>query len=92
MKRKQLAIYAGDCPFDEMLKVLAEEKHYTTCFYLRCSECGKIYFFGACIRGTPIYKHIEDIKKKIDNIIWGNEGIYSKKCFVYSCSDHKFGI
>ena len=80
VKRKQLEIYAGDCPFDDMLEVLEEEKHYTVCFYLRCSECGKIYFFGACIRGTPIYKYIEDIKKeKIDNMIWGNEGVYYKK-------------
>ena len=80
VKRKQLEIYAGDCPFDDMLEVLEEEKHDTVCFYLRCSKCGKIYFLGAYIRGTPIYKYVEDIKKeKIDNMIWGNKGVYYKK-------------
>ena len=63
-----------------MLEVLEEEKHDTVCFYLRCSKCGKIYFLGAYIRGTPIYKYVEDIKKeKIDNMIWGNKGVYYKK-------------
>ena len=60
VKRKQLEIYAGDCPFDDMLEVLEEE--------------------NGCIRGTPIYKYVEDIKKeKIDNMIWGNKGVYYQK-------------
>lgn len=75
--KKQLEIYAGDCPFEEMLTILDEEKHYTVCFYLRCPKCKRIYFFGACIRGTPVYKRIENIKQeKIDNLILGKEGIY----------------
>lgn len=74
---KRLEIYAGDCSFEEMLEVLDEEKHYTVCFYLRCPQCGEMFFFGACIRGTPIYRQIENVgKENIDNLIWGKEGIY----------------
>lgn len=80
VKRNRLEIYAGDCPFDDMMKVLYAEERYTVRFYLRCPECGKIYLFGACIRGNAIYKCVEDIsKEKIDNRIWGNKGIYYKK-------------
>lgn len=80
VERKRLEIYAGDCHIKDMLDILEEDKQFTVCFYLRCPECGKIYFFGACVRGTPIYKYIKDItKEKIDNMIWGKEGIYFKK-------------
>jgi len=77
VENSRLEIYAGDCVFDDMLEVLCKEEHYTVSFYLRCSQCGKIYFFGACIRGTPIYKYIKDIKKEnIDNVVWGKMGVY----------------
>lgn len=73
----RLIIYAGDCPFENMMQILDEEKHYTVCFYLQCPQCGEIYFFGACIRGTPIYKRIDNIfQENIGNLIWGTEGTY----------------
>lgn len=73
----RLIIYAGDCPFENMLQTLQEEKHFTVCFYLQCPQCEEIYFFGACIRGTPIYKRIVNISKEnISNLIWGSEGTY----------------
>lgn len=77
IKTGRMVIFAGDCPFEKMMQVLNEEKHYTVCFYLQCPECGDIYFIGACIRGKPIYKKVIDIdKENIADIIWGSEGIY----------------
>jgi len=79
VKRKQLEIYAGDCPFEDMMNVLNEEKHYTVCFYLKCSKCGRIYFLGTCIRGKPVYRAVDNIaEERIDNLIWGKEGTYFK--------------
>ena len=74
-----IELYAGDCKLSEALKILNEEKHYTVCHYLKCKECGQIIFIGACIRGTPIYKQIEDIKdENINNLLWGKEGTMFK--------------
>lgn len=73
----RIEVYAGDCAFEDMMQVLGEETHYTVCFYLRCPDCDTYYFLGACIRGTPIYKVIDDIsQEKIEHLIWGREGVY----------------
>lgn len=70
VNKKRLIIYAGDCPFNNMMKILGEEKHFTVCFYLQCPQCGDIYFFGACTRGTPEYIKVNDISKEnIDELI-----------------------
>lgn len=80
IKQKRIDIYAGDCPFEDALKVLGGEKHYTVSFYLECTRCYSIFFYGACIRGNPIYKKVENInKEKIDSLLWGREGLYFKK-------------
>ncbi|UTC74707.1 hypothetical protein E4O03_10960 [Treponema sp. OMZ 792] len=79
IENKQLKIYAGDCKFKDMLKIIDEELHFTVCFYLQCPACGIFYFFGVCIRGAPVYKKLENItKKEIENIIWGKEGTFFK--------------
>ncbi len=73
----QLEVYAGDCPFENMMQVLEEEKHFTVCFYLQCVKCGAMYFLGACIRGTPRYGKVENISlENIENLLWGREGTY----------------
>lgn len=80
LKQGRLEIYAGDCRFDEMRDVLEKETHFTVCFYFKCPECGEFYFFGECIRGTPIFKVIDDIGKvNIDSMIWDREGTYFQK-------------
>ncbi|NLG04270.1 MAG: hypothetical protein GX567_10655 [Clostridia bacterium] len=49
----------------------------TLTVFLSAETKGRIYFFGACIRGTPIYKVIDDItNENIDNMIWGKQGNY----------------
>lgn len=79
LKERRLELYAGDCSFDRMTEVLEKETHYTVCFYLRCSECGKIYFFGACVRGEPKFEEISDITaENIDKMLWGREGEHFK--------------
>lgn len=80
IKQNQLGVYAGDCRFEDALDVLASEKHYTVCFYLQCESCGEIFFLGACIRGVPKYRKVDDIKdEKIEHLLWGREGSYFKK-------------
>lgn len=77
LEEKRLELYAGDCPFEDMMKVLSAEEHFTVCFYLRCPKCGEIYFFGACIRGMPVYKKADDLTdEEIRNLLWGKEGSY----------------
>lgn len=75
LKQRRLELYAGDCTFDEIPEVLDKETHYTVCSYLTCSECETVYFFGACVRGAPIFKEIRDITaENIDSMLWGREG------------------
>lgn len=77
LKQNRLEVYAGDCPFDEMTEQLNNETHYTVCFYLKCIKCGKVFFFGACVRGVPIYKAVDDTTRiNFNNQLWGREGTY----------------
>ncbi len=80
VSRGQLRVYAGDCPFERMVQVLEEETHFTVCFYLQCVKCGELYFFGACIRGTPRYEKAGDVSpEKIETLLWGREGVYNQE-------------
>lgn len=80
IKQKRLKVYAGDCSFEDVLEVLSSEKHYTVSFYLECTQCGDIFFYGACIRGKPVYKKVENVnKEKIDALLWGREGLYFRQ-------------
>ncbi len=39
--------------------------------------CGRIYFFGNCIRGAAKYRVVPDINEEnLENILWGREGEY----------------
>jgi len=77
MKQGRLLHFAGDCEFYETLQLVSEEKHYTYRQYIECTDCHQIYYLGICIRGTPIYKKIENINiENIDNLLWGREGFY----------------
>lgn len=77
IRDEKLAVYAGDCYFEDMESVLNEERHFTVSFYLRCIACDSFYFFGDCIRGKPIYRKIDDISsEKIDKKLWGYRGEY----------------
>lgn len=74
---KVIELFAGDCPLEDVDEVLYAEQHYTVCHYLRCKACGAIYFVGACIRGKPVYRRVEDLSR--ENLafrLWGRCGSY----------------
>lgn len=72
-----IELFAGDCPLEDANAVLEAERHFTVCHYMRCRDCGAIYFVGACIRGTPVFRQVEDVKKEnLDNRLWGRCGTY----------------
>ena len=72
-----IELFAGDCPLEDANTVLEAEQHFTVCHYMRCRSCGAIYFVGACIRGTPVFRQVEDIKmENLDNRLWGRCGTY----------------
>ena len=57
--------------------MLDAEQHYTVCHYMRCRSCGTLYFVGACIRGTRVFRQVEDIRKEnLGTRLWGRCGTY----------------
>lgn len=78
IKAKRLELYAGDCRFEDMFKILSNEEHFTVSFYLDCSVCGKLYFLGACIRGVPKYLEADYNESVINKTLWGSEGDFFK--------------
>ena len=76
-RQGDIELYAGDCPLEGADAVLDAEKHYTVCHYMQCRSCGALYFVGACIRGTPVFRQVADIKKEnLDTRLWGRCGTY----------------
>ena len=69
--KDKIELFAGDCQLQEALDVFYSERHYTVCHYLRCTQCSQMFFLGACIRGTPIYRLIDDIESEIFRIKYG---------------------
>ena len=76
-QRGNMELFAGDCPLEETDAALASERHYTVCHYMRCRRCGALYFVGACIRGRPAFRQVDDIKKEnLNTRLWGRCGTY----------------
>jgi hypothetical protein len=76
-EEKYIELYAGDCLLEDAMKILESEQQYTVCHYFQCKSCKAIYFLGACIRGVPIFKKIENIEQEnLNNMISGNIGTY----------------
>lgn len=72
----RIELYAGDCTTKEFVEREDWEDHFTWCFYFRCKTCGKYFFIGMCIRGTPGFR-IQDTVTDTDlRILWGKEGAY----------------
>ena len=75
-----MELFAGDCPLEDTDTVLGAEQHYTVCQYMRCHSCGVIYFIGACIRGAPVYRKVENLQKEnLETKLWGRYGTYFSK-------------
>lgn len=76
-RRGDMELFAGDCPLEETGAALDAEQHYTVCHYMRCRSCGALYFVGACIRGKPVFRRVEDIGKENLNFrLWGRCGTF----------------
>ena len=76
----EMELVAGDCLLRDTDAVLDAEEHYTVCHYVRCRHCGALYFMGACVRGTPVFRQVEDLgKEKLSTRLWGRYGtLYSR--------------
>jgi hypothetical protein len=76
-RQGEMELLAGDCPLEDTDAVLEAEQHYTVCHYMRCRSCGALYFVGACIRGAPVFRQVEDMgKENLDTRLWGRCGTY----------------
>ena len=72
-----LELFAGNYPLEDTDTILGAEQHYTVCQYMRCRSCGALYFIGACIRGTPVYRKVENLRaENLDTKLWGRYGTY----------------
>lgn len=72
-----MELFAGDCPLADTDAVLAAERHYTVCHYIRCRRCGALYFVGACVRGKPVFRPVADIRQEnLDIRLWGRCGTW----------------
>lgn len=79
IEQGRIELYAGDCLIEEAEKNLLGEQHYTICHYLKCKSCSRFFFIGACIRGTPIYKALDNLNDvNLDNMLWGHCGTLYK--------------
>ena len=76
----KMELFAGDCTLGDTDAALEAEQHYTVCQYMRCRSCGAIYFIGACIRGAPVYRKVENLQKEnLETRLWGRYGTYFSK-------------
>lgn len=72
-----MELFAGDCLLEDTDAVLDAERHDTVCRYLRRRSCGAPYFVGAYIRGAPVFRQVEDIRKEgLNTRLWGRCGTY----------------
>jgi len=75
VRQRRIELFAGDCPLEEVEKQLYDEINYTIEHYLRCKSCNQYFFVGACIRGMPIYKVMDNLNNiNFDNTLWGQWG------------------
>lgn len=60
VRRGRMRFVSGDVPLEDMLDLAYSELRYTIVSFLRCEDCGRMRFWGLCIRGAPVYKVVED--------------------------------
>lgn len=75
IRQGRIELFAGDCLLEEVEDQLADEIHYTIQHYFKCKSCTQYFSVGACIRGTPIYKVVDNLNTiHFDNTLWGKCG------------------
>ena len=65
---RKIEFIAGDCLLGDIEKCIASEKLFSVNHYFRC-KCGRIFYVGYCIRGTPICEIVRYIP--IHYYYWG---------------------
>lgn len=77
LKQGRIELYAGDCPIDEVEKNLIDEEHYTIQHYFKCRNCNQYFYIGACVRGMPVFKIVDNIKTiDFNKMLWGRYGTH----------------
>lgn len=74
---RHFELYAGDCPMDEIEHNL--DIMYTMRHYVRCRNCGRIFFIGFCVRGMPLGEIVDSLPPTIEHISNGHYGTYYDK-------------
>lgn len=68
VRTKSMREVRHDVPLDDMIALLESERKYTICSFLECLDCGRVLFWGLCIRGNPILRHAD--RTEIDRWPW----------------------
>lgn len=55
-------VIRADVPVEQMLDELERDVMYTIVSYLTCTVSGETVFWGLCIRGDPIYQHVDPVE------------------------------
>lgn len=55
----RMRVVRGDVPLTDMVALLESDMKYTIVTYLSCTDCERTVFWGLCIRGAPILKHVD---------------------------------
>lgn len=58
-----------DVPLEDMVPLLESDMKYTIVSFVECLDCGRVLFWGLCIRGAPILRHTD--RSEIDRWQWG---------------------
>jgi hypothetical protein len=57
-----------DVPLEDMVSLLESDLKYTVASFMDCLDCGRVLFWGLCIRGNPIFRHAD--RAEIDRWPW----------------------
>ncbi|KQQ68706.1 hypothetical protein [Microbacterium sp. Leaf320] len=57
-----------DVPLEDMIALLESDLKYTIVSFVECLDCGRVLFWGLCIRGNPILRHAD--RTEIDRRRW----------------------
>ncbi|MFD0556466.1 hypothetical protein FB566_1707 [Stackebrandtia endophytica] len=55
----RMRVIRGDVQLTDMLDLFASDLKYTIVSFLECRHCERTVRFGLCIRGAPIYEHVD---------------------------------
>lgn len=48
-----------DVPLEDMIALLESELRYMIVSFLECLDCGRVLFWGLCVRGDPVLRHAD---------------------------------